>query len=245
MNTCRVNSSRAPKEYSMVTIGLASIFSSYTAGFLTSLTPCVYPMIPLTLGYLGSKGNELNKKVILVFTSGQILMFGIMGFIAVELGEVFGFFSQNSWVQLGTGGLLISFAYYSWKKELPGFLNNLSQYFSSRTPTISKDKNPSLWAPFLLGLFSTLIASPCSTPVLAGVLALVAQSESRGQGVVLMAIYGMGISTLFMLLGLGLLKSKTLPQSGKWMILVHNFSMALLLVGGIYFIFNGVRSWIH
>ena len=153
----------------------SSILSTYFAGFLTSLTPCVYPMIPLSLGYLGSRGNSLRRITILSFVGGQVVMFGIMGLIAVQLGEVFGFLSESKAIQIGTGLLLGVFAYYSWKEELPGFLNKIGQRFSNGSNTTG---SISLIGAFVAGLVSTIVASPCSTPVLGGVLVLISSSES-------------------------------------------------------------------
>ena len=105
--------------------------STYFAGFLTSLTPYVYPMIPLSLGYLGSQKDGLKKSIVVAFTLGQILTFTLMGLAAVQLGEVFGFLSENVYVNFFLGTFLLVFAYYSWVESLPSFLLKLNKVGSS------------------------------------------------------------------------------------------------------------------
>lgn len=217
----------------------SSIFSTFFAGFLTSLTPCVYPMIPLSLGYLGSRGSGLRRQTVVSFVFGQVVMFGVMGLVAVQLGEVFGFLSENNSVQIGTGVFLGIFAYYSWKQELPAVFNKLN--FGSQISTEKKEF--SLASAFFAGLLSALVASPCSTPVLGGVLVMISNADSLLIGGLLMMVYGLGLSTLFLVLGLGLLKTQTLPRSGVWMKKIHLVSVVLLAASSLYFLGKGLSLW--
>ena len=93
------------------------------------------------------------------------------------------------------------------------------------------------------GVVSTLVASPCSTPVLGGVLLLISQSESSAKGLLLMFTYGIGISTIFLVLGLGLIQTKNLPRSGMWMKRIHTVSVVLLAVSSLYFMGKGFNFW--
>ena len=212
--------------------------STFFAGFLTSLTPCIYPMIPLSIGYLGSRGKGLQKRTILAFAFGQVLMFSLMGLAAVQLGEVFGFLSESKYIQIATGIILAVFAYYSWKEELPLFLNKITLIKKS-----DSTKPFSLVSATMAGLLSTIVASPCSTPVLGGVLLMISTTESIYQGVFLMILYGLGLSTIFLVLGLGLFKSNSLPRSGVWMKRVHFASVLLLAGSSIYFLAKGFSIW--
>lgn len=217
---------------------LTLMATTFFAGFLTSLTPCVYPMIPLSIGYLGSRGQGLQKRTLLAFTFGQVLMFSLMGLAAVQLGEVFGFLSESKYIQIATGLLLGTFAYYSWKEQLPHFLSKLN--FARKSDST---KPFSLFSAIAAGLLSTIVASPCSTPVLGGVLLMISKTESIYQGVFLMILYGLGLSTIFLVLGLGLFKSKNLPRSGVWMKRVHFTSVLLLAGSSIYFLGKGFSIW--
>lgn len=217
---------------------LSIIASTYFAGFLTSLTPCVYPLIPLSLGYLGSQKKELKKSTVIAFSLGQMFMFSLMGLIAVQLGEVFGFISENSYIQFAMAVMLLVFAYYSWFEKLPRFLEQLNNTGSTRS-----EKPTSLFGAFVAGFVSAVVASPCSTPVLAGVLVMISQSENRVQGMGLMFLYGAGISTIFLVLGLGFLRISQIPKSGVWMRYVHKTSVLLLVGSALYFAGKGMQ-WI-
>ena len=83
--------------------------------------------------------------------------------------------------------LLFTFAYYSWVERLPNFLNKLN---STKTKS---EKPKSMLSAFAAGLVSTIVASPCSTPVLGGVLLMISQTDSQLKGMSLMFLYGMGL----------------------------------------------------
>ncbi len=165
-------------------------------------------------------------------------MFSLMGLIAVQLGEVFGFISENSYIQFAMAAMLLVFAYYSWFEKLPQFVEKLNNVGGSNSK-----KPTSLFSAFIAGFISAVVASPCSTPVLAGVLLMISQAENRIQGMGLMFLYGAGISTIFLILGLGLLRVTQIPKSGLWMRYVHKLSVLMLIASSFYFAAKGMQ-WI-
>lgn len=215
---------------------VVQMLAAFAAGVGTSLTPCVYPMLPITLGYLGASGsaNGQGKKKVVGFVIGQIIAFTALGVLAVTLGEFLGFSSQIPWVQISVGLFLLTAAFLSYFEKLPGFLyklNNLNKFGSTE----------SYFGAILVGASAALVASPCTSPILGGVLATVAQVENRAFGVLLMFLYALGLSSLFLLLGLGLTKAKTMPKAGIWMKKIHKFSSVLLAFGGLYFLAKGFQ----
>lgn len=216
---------------------ISTIASTYLAGFLTSLTPCVYPLIPLSLGYLGSQKDGLKRSTVVSFSFGQMFMFSLLGLIAVQVGDVFGSLSENVYLQFGMAGLLLIFAYYSWFEKLPAFLQKFNNIGTG------SEKPTSAFGAFTAGFLSAVVASPCSTPVLAGVLVMISQAENRIEGMSLMFVYGAGISTIFLILGLGLLKATQLPKSGNWLRYAHKLSVLMLVASAGYFISKGMQ-WI-
>lgn len=208
--------------------------SAFMAGLGTSLSPCVYPMIPITVGYLGSSSidPQSRRKKVLGFFLGQVLAFTLLGVAAVLLGEILGFSSQIPWVQVATGCMLLLFACFSFFDRLPKFLHRMS--------SLSGKGNPeTLLGAVLVGASSAAVASPCTSPVVGGVLAALSQVNERLWGITLMFIFATGLSFLFLLLGLGLAKASAFPRAGNWMRWVHKGSSALLAMGGIYFMFRG------
>ena len=105
----------------METIVLSKLATVFGAGLLTSLSPCVYPMIPISLGYFGHQAKAGRKLNVVLFFIGQVLVFTLLGLVAASLGEIFGFSSQNPWIQLTVGLLLLLFALASLFKFHPQF----------------------------------------------------------------------------------------------------------------------------
>lgn len=223
-------------------------FGVFGAGVLTSFTPCVYPMIPITVGYLG-QGNQnaaaarerlLPKIKILGFFSGQVLTFTALGVFAVFFGELLGFTAQIPIVQFSAGGIFFLLGYFSLKGELPKFITKWNNKTSSSRPLEWQNRPLLLFGQAAsVGAATSLVASPCTGPVLAGVLALISQVGSVYTGSFLMFLYALGLSSIFLILGLGLVRASQIPKSGKWMVVVHKFSSILLLGAGCYFIYLG------
>jgi cytochrome c-type biogenesis protein len=204
-------------------------FGVFGTGILASLSPCVYPLLPITIGFLGNNSQSKSKLPVLLYTAGQTLTLFFIGVAAVALGETLGFSSQSREVQIGVGALLLLFAAWSAIGKTPSFLSR----FSQTTPFATRGK---LVGAFLLGASAALIASPCTSPILGGVLAMMATSTTYFEGLVLMALYSTGFSLLFLLVGLGTLRIKRLPKSGKWLQATHRLSTVLLVVAGLYYL---------
>lgn len=205
------------------------------AGLLTSLSPCVYPMIPISLGFFGSESGR-SKSSVLLFFFGQVLAFTSLGFVAVSFGEVFGFSSQNPFMQLGVGLLLVVFSLFSFFNYVPSFFKTVTSKLNSSQDGNLK-KNRFVFA-FTMGFTATLMASPCTTPVLGTVLVTIATGGEFLSGIFLMFLYALGASSLFLVLGLGLLQMGRLPRSGMWMKKVHKASSVLILLAGAFFLYQ-------
>lgn len=216
------------------------LLTTFGAGFLTSLTPCVYPLIPISLGFLGSGQNQNNRLSVVMFSIGQTLVFAAFGLLAVSLGEVFGSFSQDPRLQIGVGSFFLILGYFSWKGQLPALFSKLQ---IGSGPNSKKIPRPVI--ALFAGASSALIASPCATPVLGGVLALVSQAKNQFSGALLMTAYGFGLSFIFLALGLGLVSAGKIPKSGRWLQVFHKISVAALILSGFYFTWKGVVGLRH
>jgi thiol:disulfide interchange protein DsbD len=118
---------------------------------------------------------------------------------------------------------------------MPQFLLNLNS--KTQINFIQKDQ---FIFPFVIGVSSALMASPCTSPILGSVLTtLSAESSERASGFILMLAYAVGASFIFLVLGLGLAKLKSLPRAGRWMNSIHRLSSLLMIVLGGYYLYQG------
>lgn len=222
-------------------LSFIGVLTSFGAGLLTSLSPCVYPMIPITLGFLGRAENQ--KRDVIAFVLGQALALTALGFVAVSLGEAFGFTSDTPWAQIVVAILMLGMGIFSWKGELPEFMNGWNQF--SERARLKLDGIPMLvpgLSALLFGAFSALLASPCSSPILGGILVQVASSGQSLSGLILMLAFASGLSVLFLILGLGVTQGKRLPRAGAWMKRIHVLSSMALVGVGVFYFLQGVRS---
>ncbi len=241
---------------------MTQLVSSFGAGLLASLTPCVYPLVPITLGMIGARtqaGSKLQtaqRLRIFLFFLGQAASFVSLGVIAATLGESFGFSSEFKSIRVAVGVLLIVAGIVSWRGVLPSIAsswNRLTSIFDLSMPigkSLAKGHQPaegaanpsqksfilSLLLAFSVGIGSALVASPCSSPILGGVLALLASRSTLSWGATLMFVYSMGFSLLFLGLGFGFTQLSRIPKSGDWMIWVHRLSSALLIATGLFWL---------
>jgi cytochrome c biogenesis protein CcdA len=205
------------------------IFSAFGAGLLSSLSPCIFPVIPITVGFLGIQAGEKKsaKHRVISFFVGQVIAFTALGLAAVKFGEVFGFTSQASGFQTAIGIFLIIFGFLSFFTFSPTFFakcNQKHQTLGNGGSTIGA---------LIVGISTALMASPCSSPILGSVLISLSETGSYRTGFLAMLAYAIGASSLFLALGLGLSR---LPKRGNWMKKVHKGSSLLMIAVGIYYI---------
>lgn len=215
-------------------VGAAFLFA-FTAGFLTSLTPCVYPMIPITVSIFGAKTGVSRPRAFLLATSyvaGIAVMFGTLGTTFALLGKAFGTFLANPWVIVPLVLLFVAMAL----SMFGAFELSLPQGLQERMNRIG---GKGLGGAFLMGLVGGIIAAPCTGPPLAGILAYVATTRDAAQGFGLMATYAAGIGVPFWAIA-GF--SMSLPRSGRWMESVKSVLGIALLVASLYYLKNVVPA---
>ena len=203
----------------------------YGAGVLTSLTPCVYPIIPVVVGFLGSQKGNTRQKLFAAFSyvAGLSLVYASLGMIAALSGSIFGALTVNPFVYLSFGVLLLALG------------GNMMDWYVLPMPSFSLEKSnnsSNFFGAFLFGMTSGLVASPCTAPMLASLLVFVAAKKAVVSGGLLMLTFALGLNTILLILGFFAGALSALPKSGGWLVLIKKALAFLIIAAGIYFIFK-------
>jgi thiol:disulfide interchange protein DsbD len=194
----------------------------FAGGLLTAMTPCVYPLIPITVSVFGVRKAEGRGKALLLTSSyiiGMGAVFSALGMLAAKTGQAFGATLGHAWVVTGLAIFLLVLAtsmFGAFELALPSGLQQ----------RLSSVGGSGLAGAFLMGSVSGFLAAPCTGPVLTGLLAFVAQTANIGLGAGLLFIYAMGIGVPFFLIGVFTVQ---LPKGGVWMEWVKSV-LGILLV---------------
>jgi thiol:disulfide interchange protein DsbD len=213
---------------------LFAYVAAYLAGVLVSFTPCIYPVIPITAAVIGGQRDISGARgfvLSLFFVLGLALTYTALGVFAALTGKLFGTI-QTSPLTLGAlGGLFILMGL----AMLDVFQLSLERY-APRGLTGGNRKG--IFGSFMIGVTSGLILGPCTAPVLAVILGVVAARQSVFFGGSLLFVFSLGVGSLLVLVGTfaGILAS--LPKSGAWMTGVKKLSGIVMLAAGAYFLYS-------
>jgi thiol:disulfide interchange protein DsbD len=212
----------------------------FAAGVLTSLTPCVYPMIPITVGVIGgtAAGRSRGRTVLLtlVYVSGVALFYAALGLIAGLTGSLFGTVSANPWVRLAMGNLLLLFGLAMLDLFPVAAPERLARWAGGLG-------GGSVPAVFLLGATSGIVAAPCGAPAFAAVLTWVAGTGSGVLGFVYLVVFSLGMTVL--LVGVGLFSGAlaALPRSGPWMVWIKKAAGVVMIAVAEYYFVQVGMAW--
>jgi thioredoxin:protein disulfide reductase len=192
-----------------------AFFFAFVGGFLTSLTPCVFPMIPITISIIGARSAQ-NKRsrsfaLSVSYVLGIGLTYALLGVVAASTGAFFGSALSNVWVVSTIAMVFVAMGLSMlglFEMQVPAAIRN--KFGNADTGT-------GLPGAFGAGLFAGIVASPCIGPVLVTILTYVAQTAEVVFGFFLLFTFAMGMGLLFIGLGTfsGLLTK--MPKAGGWM----------------------------
>ncbi len=213
---------------------LLAFLGVFLAGIISSFSPCVLAMIPLSIGFVGGYAEGNTRKALrysLFFMLGLTLTFVILGGVAAYVGGLFGL-QGSVWYWI-LAAVAIFVGLHLWgliRVELPGLARlNI--------------KSRGLWGAFILGLLFGVAASPCAAPVLALVLAFSATSENVVYGMGLLLAYAVGHWLLVLVAGVStvfvqkLIGSKKMERAGS---VLKKIAGSLLILVGLYFVYLAV-----
>ncbi len=208
-----------------------TLLGIFLGGMALNLTPCVYPLIPITVSYFGGKSGLGQGRLAvhgLLYLVGLALTNSILGVVAALTGGLMGSLLQNPLVLLTVAAVLVAFAtslFGFWELRLPAGLTQAASksyagYFGS----------------LFMGLTLGVVAAPCIGPFVLGLLTWVASLGSPWLGFLIFFTLSLGLGLPLFILAMFSGSLEKLPRSGEWMLWVRKL-MGWVLVGmAAYFI---------
>jgi thiol:disulfide interchange protein DsbD len=211
---------------------LLAVVISLAAGVATSFTPCVYPLIPITVGFIGAKGSTTRIRgfyLSLMYVLGLAIVYSSLGAFAALTGKLFGQIQTNPWAYLVVANICIIFGL-----AMLDVINIQFTWFARFGVAEAKTKGGI--SAILLGGSSALIAAPCAAPVLGVLLTYVGTKQNVLLGIAMLFSYAFGMGFLLILIGTfaGLITS--LPRSGDWMVRIKKGFGIMMIIVGEYFL---------
>jgi thiol:disulfide interchange protein DsbD len=210
---------------------------AFLGGVGVSFTPCVYPLIPVIIGYIGIKAGTTKFRgfsLSLTYVTGVAITYSLLGLFASLTGKLFGIISSAGLTYIIVGSVIIFFGL------------SMLEVFSLPLPRLMrlpvlKEKN--YFSTFLLGLSSGLIIGPCTAPALGAILVYLAAKKNLAYGMTLLFSFAYGMGLVLILAGTFGSILVNLPKTGKWLVHIKRLGAATLIGAGLFFIFTGIRRF--
>ena len=209
---------------------IVQILLAMVLGLLLSLTPCIYPMIPITVGILQAHTSNSvwqNALRALAYSCGIATTFALLGLLSAFTGTLFGSFMASPWVIVS---MVLLLGYLT-----GAMLGLYDMYIPRMLQNTNNNKAGSLLAAFSFGAASGTVASPCLSPGLLLLLSIVSTSGNLVSGFALLFAFGVGLSIPLMLIGTFSGSLTVLPRAGMWMVYVKQL-FGLLMIGIIVYL---------
>ncbi|HKP12916.1 MAG TPA: cytochrome c biogenesis protein CcdA, partial [Blastocatellia bacterium] len=225
--------------------GIASILIGvFIAGLALNLTPCVYPIIPITIGFFINQSGEGKPRLSRTFAMASMYVIGmattysILGVVAAKSGGLFGAALQSPIVLIVLAAVMVALAlsmFGVYEFKVPDALN--------RFANTSTQSTSGLVGALMMGLTMGIVAAPCIGPFVLALLVEVGARGSAAYGFLLFFVLALGLGTPYLILGTFSGALKTLPRSGLWMVTVRKVFGLVLIGMALYFLMSLMGRW--
>ncbi len=221
----------------------------FLAGIVASLTPCVYPVIPLVVAYMsGSEASAVaggaeitgrRRRAVmrsLAFVVGLAIVYTALGVAAILLGRPFGSLTQTWW-----GYAIVGIVFFVFGLSMWGL-------FELRVPSFILDRfgtgpRQGFWGAVGMGATSAIVAAPCAAPIVFSIAVKLGQEQRFVFGTAAMLVFSLGMGLLFLLLGIFSSLAASLPRPGVWMVTLKKVVAVVMIVMAGYFFYKGYQRW--
>ncbi len=205
-----------------------AFLAAFFGGILTSLTPCVYPMIPITIAFFGRQTGRQRSSTLrlsLVYVAGIVVTYSTLGLVAALTGAQFGGLLGNPVVVSVLAAIFVALGLSSFGL----FEIQAPSWLLRKLPASGKGGGVGA---FVMGLVLGIVAAPCVGPILLGILTWIAEKRDALLGFTFLSVFALGMGVLFVVLAM---TSRALPRAGAWMETVKKvFGVALFGVAVYY-----------
>lgn len=216
--------------------GIAWFLALFAGGLLLNLTPCVFPMLGITVSIFGARRREAPAKVVvnaIVYVLGICVTYSALGVAAALTGGLFGAALQNMWVSVALGALLVGLSlsmFGVYEMQAPNWV--LDRAGGANTSSIA--------GLFLSGLLVGIVAAPCVGPFVVALLAILAQRGDVGFGFGSMFALSLGLGFPYLFLAGFSTALQGLPRAGEWMDWVKKLFGVVLATLGLNYVMVGL-----
>jgi len=209
--------------------------AAYLGGLVISFTPCTYPLIPVTVGFIGAQGAVSRLRGFLLslfYVTGLAVTYAALGAVAALSGKIFGqlqttplvyFIMANICLIMGLAMLDV------FKISIPVPQKILQYSGGGKKGFISS---------FFLGMASGFVIGPCTAPALGVLLGFVALKTHVLMGIGLLFVFAFGMGTLLILVGTFAGVIAAMPRSGAWMTIINRVFGVILIGAAEYFLYT-------
>jgi len=203
----------------------------FLGGLALNLTPCVYPMIPITVSYFGGQSRGRGSRTLLLaflYLLGMATMYSALGLVAAFTGSLFGSALQNPFVLVAVALVMV------------GLAMSMFGFYEIRVPLrlagVAGTAKKGALGSFLMGLTVGIVAAPCIGPFVIGLLTFVGEAGSLFLGFSLFFVLALGLGLPFVVLAVASGNIARLPKSGEWMEWIRKLFGVVLLAMALYFL---------
>jgi thiol:disulfide interchange protein DsbD len=220
-------------------ISLLSYLLVFLGGILSSFTPCIYPLIPITVSYIGATSSGSRRRGFMLsffYVLGIAVIYSSLGAFAALGGRLFGEISANPWTYLVVGIIF----FFLGLSMLDIFILPIPAFLRAGG---SLSKRKGILGSFLVGMSAGLVVGPCTAPALGAVLVYVGSKQNIFLGMSLLFTFAFGMGLLLMAIGTFAGLASSMPKSGKWLNLIKKIFAIALIIGAAYFIITALRRF--
>ena len=242
-----MNGLTANLQHYLSTSSLLAYPAAFIAGMLISFTPCVYPMIPIQLGFIGGqtagdgdRGGRINTRgftLSVLFVTGMAIVYAALGAFASLTGTLFGIWAASPWTYIVVSNVILILAL----SMLDVFQLPTSQFLSNWNP---KRKGKGYLSALLVGAASGLVVGPCTAPALGAALTYVGTKGNIIFGTSVLFVFAFGMGALMIALGTFSGALAAMPRSGQWMVRVKKAFGVIMIVIAEYLLLQAGQRFI-